>query len=120
MKPDDFDRLLRETLADLPAEVRAAIKNVQFIFAGVPTRKQMDDMSECDDCGLLGLYEGVPLAERDPGAPPLYPDRITVFRKAHVEAFEPDQLEDAVRETILHELGHYLGWDDEKLEELGL
>lgn len=116
----DWDRLLEETLASLPPAVRSRITEVQFRVARVPTAEQREQM-DCDECGLLGLYEGVPLPERFEGNEPLMPDRVTLFTMAHEEEFgDGDDMAEEVRETIVHEIGHFLGLDDDELAELGL
>lgn len=116
----DWDRMLRETLASLPPDVRARVGEVQFRVARVPTPEQQEQM-DCDECGLLGVYEGVPLPDRFEGDEPLMPDRITIFTKAHEEEFgDGDEMAEELRETIVHEIGHFLGLDDDELAELGL
>ena len=68
--------------------------------------------------GLYGLYEGVPLPERD--GPPLEPDRITIYRRELEADFtDPDELREEIRITVLHELAHYFGLDEDRLDELG-
>jgi predicted Zn-dependent protease with MMP-like domain len=117
----DWTRLIEETLASLPPPICARLANVQILTAETPSRQQRRLMNECDDCGLLGLYEGVPIPDRDEGLEPLIPDRITIFTRAHEEEFgSGDALAAGLRDTVIHEIGHFLGLDDEQLEELGL
>lgn len=118
MTPKEFDRLLRKTLAELPGSVRESIKNLEFTFLRKPTADLLEEGESCDDCDAFGLFVGPSLMEREEGFDP--PTRIYVFGDAHEEDFPPEEVENAVRETLLHELGHYLGWEDDKLEELGL
>jgi predicted Zn-dependent protease with MMP-like domain len=69
--------------------------------------------------GLYGLYEGVPLTERGIDAP-LEPDRITIFRHTLEQDFrDPAELEREISITVLHELAHYFGIDEERLDDLG-
>jgi predicted Zn-dependent protease with MMP-like domain len=117
----EWNALLEETLRDLPAALRERIGEVQFRIARVPSAEQRDLMADCDDCGLLGLYEGVALPDRFEGDEPLVPDRITIFTLAHETEFRGGAaLEQGVRDTIVHEIGHYLGLDDDDLDALGL
>jgi predicted Zn-dependent protease with MMP-like domain len=76
-----------------------------------------DELPEDPDC--FGLYEGVPLPERGDWAGAM-PDRIRIFRLPLVESFpDPDELEREIRITVLHELAHYFGIDEDRLEDLG-
>jgi predicted Zn-dependent protease with MMP-like domain len=69
--------------------------------------------------GLYGLYEGVPLTERGVEAP-FEPDRITIYRRTLEAEFRaPAELEKQIRITVLHELAHYFGLDEDRLDELG-
>ncbi len=104
-----FEQHVERALASLPPELQAAIRNVEI---------SVED-EHPDDPDLFGLYEGVPLPERGDWAGSL-PDRIRIFRLPLVETFaDPAELEREIRITVLHELGHYFGIDEERLEELG-
>lgn len=104
-----FEQHVERALASLPAELRAAIRNVEITVE--------DEHPEDPD--LFGLYEGVPLPERGDWAATL-PDRIRIFRLPLVESFpDPNELEAEIRVTVLHELGHYFGIDEDRLDELG-
>lgn len=70
--------------------------------------------------GLLGLYEGVPLTKRTSEYSMVLPDRITIFRKAICRICDTeDQVIEEVRRTVVHEIGHHFGIDDDRLHELG-
>ena len=72
-----------------------------------------------DDPDLFGLFEGVPLTEGGP-APGALPDRIAIYRRPLEEDFtDADELREEIRITVLHELGHYFGLDEDRLAELG-
>ena len=104
-----FEQHVERALASLPADLRAAIRNVEIAVE--------DEHPEDPD--LFGLYEGVPLPERGDWAATL-PDRIRIFRLPLVESFpDPAELEAEIRVTVLHELGHYFGIDEDRLDELG-
>jgi predicted Zn-dependent protease with MMP-like domain len=104
-----FEDHVARAIASLPAELRAAIQNVEITV----------EDEDPDDPDLFGLYEGVPLPERGDWAGAL-PDRIRIFRLPLVESF-PDlaELEREIRITVLHELAHYFGIDEDRLEDLG-
>ena len=104
-----FEERVDRVLRSLPAELREAIQNVEITV----------EDEHPDDPDLFGLYEGVSLPERGDWAGSL-PDRIRIFRLPLVESF-PDQaeLEAEIRITVLHEVAHYFGIDEDRLEDLG-
>jgi predicted Zn-dependent protease with MMP-like domain len=104
-----FDEHVRRALASLPGELRDAIRNVEI---------SVED-EHPEDPDLFGLYEGVPLPERGDWAGAL-PDRIRIFRLPLVESFpNPSELEEEIRITVLHEVAHYFGIDEDRLDDLG-
>ncbi len=112
-----FEDLVADALDELPDELALEMENVAVIVEDWPTREQLDGRGGT----LLGLYEGIPLTARDPityGA--VMPDRITIFRGPLCErARDEADLAEEVRVTVLHEVGHYFGIDDDRLHELG-
>jgi predicted Zn-dependent protease with MMP-like domain len=104
-----FEDHVRAALDSLPPHLAAALKNVAVVVE--------DENPEDPD--LFGLYEGVPLPERGDMAGSL-PDRIAIYRLPLQEEFlDPAELEEEIRITVLHELGHYFGLDEDRLAELG-
>ena len=104
-----FEDHVRAALDSLPPHLAAALKNVAVV---------VEDENR-EDPGLFGLYEGVPLPERGDMAGSL-PDRIAIYRLPLQEEFpDPAELEEEIRITVLHELGHYFGLDEDRLAELG-
>jgi predicted Zn-dependent protease with MMP-like domain len=104
-----FEEHVRQALDSLPPRIAAALENVAVVVRD----------EHPDDPDLFGLYEGTPLPERGDMAGSL-PDRITIYRRPLEEEFDdPDELEDEIRITVLHELGHYFGLDEDRLSELG-
>jgi predicted Zn-dependent protease with MMP-like domain len=104
-----FAEHVARAVAALPPELREAIQNVEITV----------EEEHPDDPDIFGLYEGVPLPERGDWAGSL-PDRIRIFRKPLVESFsDPAELEEEIRVTVLHELAHYFGLDEDQLENLG-
>ncbi|MEP7225481.1 MAG: metallopeptidase family protein [Actinomycetota bacterium] len=100
---------MRAALDELPPHIAEALKNVAVVVE--------DENAEEPD--LLGLYHGVPLPERGDMAGTL-PDRISIYRIPLEESFpDPDELRSEIRITVLHELGHYFGLDEDRLAELG-
>jgi predicted Zn-dependent protease with MMP-like domain len=117
-----FERLVDRAIAAIPRPYSDALREVVVVIEDEPSIDQLRenglDPNDPDDT-LYGLYEGVPRTEyaADLAASP---NRITLFRLPLEEDF-PDRLdlEDEVRMTVLHELAHHLGIDDDRLDELG-
>ena len=115
-----FDRLVERALAGIPSPFRECLSEVAIVIDDEPTRDQLAENDLDPDDTLYGLYEGVPRTEY--GADWLVaPNRITLFRLPLEEDFpDPDDLADEVRITVIHELAHHLGIDDDRLGELGV
>lgn len=106
--PDRFEALVEKAYAGLPTEITSMLENVVI---------QIDDDSPED---LLGLYEGTPLTERYDYGDMQLPDVVTIYRLPLCEmASDLVELEHEVRVTLIHELAHHLGIDDDRLHELG-
>ncbi len=104
-----FDDHVKAALDSLPPHLAAALDNVAIVI----------EDEHPDDPDLFGLYEGTPLPERGDMAGSL-PDRITIFRLPLTDEYTtPEELEREIRITVLHELGHYFGLDEDRLAELG-
>jgi predicted Zn-dependent protease with MMP-like domain len=115
MRRAQFERVVDEALETLPAWVLNALDNVHVVVEDWPTRRQ-DPEGE----GILGIYEGVSLLERGTDYSGFLPDRIVIFMRPHLEMGLPrDELRDEIRKTVLHEIAHHLGIDDDRLHELG-
>ena len=109
MDVEDFERAVEDALDELPAWAERALENVVVLV----------EDEDADDPDLLGLYVGVPLPERE-GGPPLGPARIIVYRLPLEDmADSPEELRDEIRTTVLHEVAHHFGIDDDRLDELG-
>ena len=117
--PAEFDRAVEQALAAVPKEFQPYLENVVVEVRGRPDRKLMRAEDVPDD--ILGLYVGIPLEEKGPEmAPSPLPDRILIFRDNLCEMCESwDELVDEIRITVLHEIGHHFGLDEDRLEELG-
>jgi predicted Zn-dependent protease with MMP-like domain len=108
---EEFEELVGQALDTIPARLAAAMDNVVVVVEPEAPPGQE---------GLLGLYEGIPLTQRDGWYSGVLPDRITIFRgpilrrcRTHAEAVEE------VRVTVVHEIAHHFGIDDDELDELG-
>jgi len=104
-----FDDHVRAALDELPPHLAAALENVAVV---------VEDENP-DDPDLLGLYHGIPLTERGDVAG-MPPDTISIYRLPLEESFpDPDELQEEIRITVLHELAHYFGLDEDRIGELG-
>ncbi|MEZ5962931.1 MAG: metallopeptidase family protein [Planctomycetota bacterium] len=113
---DEVHALLRETIGALPPAVVATLANLTVDVLPVPDVRLHADV----DPEVLGLYAGTPVGEGD-GAAIGLPDRVYIFKR-NLEriAADRDELIEQLRITLLHELGHHLGWDEDDLAERGL
>ena len=114
-----FERLVDRAIASIPDPYRQALREVAIVIEDEPSREQLHDNGIDPGDSLYGLYEGVSRADyaADWAAEP---NRISLFRLPLEDDFsDPAELEAEVRLTVLHELAHHLGIDDDRLEELG-
>src|SRR5688572_27776222 len=108
--PERFEALVAEALDGIPDELGRLMDNVAVFVEDRSTRR-----------GLLGLYQGVPLTERDAGYTGMVmPDRITVYRLPICQMCDTEaEVVHQVRVTVVHEVAHHFGIDDRRLHELG-
>ncbi len=112
-----FEELVADALDDLPPPLAQRISNVGVVVEPEPPYEAAEAFERGE---LLGLYEGVPLTERDSAYSGVLPDRITLYKQNLEEAAEdPEDLKTLVKETVIHEVAHHFGIDDDRLEELG-
>ena len=116
----DFARTLREALLELPPMFRDALVNVAVVVEEWPPDDLLQELGIPPDDTLYGFYHGVPLPQRSVQDSGLLPDMISLYRGPLVEDF-PDRGElcRQIRITLLHEIGHYFGMDEEELSRLG-
>jgi predicted Zn-dependent protease with MMP-like domain len=112
----DFYGLVEQALDGLPPELSGLLDNVAIVVEDWPDSSQA---AEGRGEVLYGLYEGVPLTERGGHYYGVLPDRITIFRGPLERDFRADELEEQVRITVVHEIAHFFGFGEERLEELG-
>lgn len=117
----EFDRAVWRAYKRIPAEIRDRMHNVAFTVKQRPTREMLEEMGYPPEEQLLGLYEGASLKERSFfDAPPLHPDTIYIFQEQIEEMCETlEDLEREIEITVVHEVAHFLGIREERLEELG-
>ena len=112
-----FERYVHQAIQSLPPEFQAALDNIEIVVEDFPDPEVLDDMGV--EPGILGLYHGVPLPERMGGDVKL-PDKISIYMGEFQRlGYRGAELVEEIRLTVLHEIGHYFGLDDEALEEMG-
>ena len=110
MDPQRFDELVSDALDLIPPQLAAVMDNVVVLVE--------DRHPDEDD--LLGLYEGVALTERDSNYAGSLPDTITIYRDALLDVCDgEDEVVEEVKITVVHEIAHHFGIDDDRLHELG-
>jgi len=115
-----FERLVAEALRGIPADLRRALDNLEVIVDDRPTDVHRADAGLEPGDVLYGLYHGTPLPERSPLQPYALPDVITIFQRPIEDDCETeDEMREEIRRTVVHEIAHYFGFDEERLAELG-
>jgi predicted Zn-dependent protease with MMP-like domain len=108
-------------LDKLPRQFRKQLHNVEIVVEERPGEELFLDAGlDPEHDTLYGLYQGIPLPDRSSLYPPILPDKITIFAEPLLEDFpDPDELREQIRVTVLHEIAHYFGFDDDEIDKLG-
>ncbi len=113
-----FQQLIDQALTELPGQHAASLKNVAILYEEKATPEQRVTAKLHPNQDLLGLYEGIPLSERH-GMERMYPDKITLFRlPLSAQADTEDELKEAIKHTLWHEIAHYYGLDHDRIHQL--
>ena len=114
-----FEQLVDAAIAELPGQFLDKLTNVVIIVEDNPSAELLERMEVPQGETLLGLYEGVPLTERGFDSP-LHPDRIWIFQEPiEEECTTDDEIKAEIQTTIMHEVAHFFGLDDDELDEMG-
>jgi len=113
-----FRRLVQRAVQALPPEIRQRMDNVTVAIEREPSPADLD-AADVDGGELFGLYVGTPLTERE-GYQMTLPDRIVIFQGPLERHFHPRDIPREVQTTVVHELAHHFGIDDERLRTMGL
>lgn len=118
MKREHFAKVVEEALDSLPQEFRSRIRNVAVLVEDLPPH-QASPRSEKHGRLLLGLFHGVPTTRKSIFDLPAGPDHIVLYRK-NIEAVcsSDAEIREQIRLTVIHELGHYFGMDEEQLKDV--
>ena len=120
MTSQDFERAVAQAIDELPDQIRRRIANVAIVVEEWPDEDTLE-MADLDDpTELLGFYYGIPLTERTSAYGMVLPDKISLFRQPILLTCSTDEeVRSAIAHTLRHEIAHYFGIDDDRLEELG-
>ena len=116
---EQFQNLVLQALSDLPEYVRHSLQNVDVVVDDVASMNQIVGTGIENAMDLLGLYEGIPLTERY-GYDMVLPDKVTLFQKP-IESIcdTQEQMAEEISKTLIHEIAHHFGLDDDHLDRLG-
>jgi predicted Zn-dependent protease with MMP-like domain len=117
ISPQRFEELVAQAIDTLPREFAELLDNVFVVVEESPAPEDLEalEMTPAEADELLGLYQGTPLGERGTQYVDL-PDRVVLYRRSILQVCERDQdVRDEVRDTLIHELGHHFGLDDEEM-----
>ena len=119
---EEFEAAIQDALDSIPEEFLADLENVAFLTADEPTAEDLQGDGSFNEAGdLLGLYDGLSLAERDSDyGMNDYPDTITIFKGPHERMCDTyDQVVDEIYTTVIHEVAHYFGMDEDQVDDMG-
>lgn len=113
----EFETTVEQALAELPEEFRGLLDNVSVVIEEEPSEDDLDEAEIEDEVELLGIFRGVPMTERSWAAPPELPDQVAIFRGPILRVCDSrEEAIDEIRDTVIHELGHYFGLGDHEME----
>jgi predicted Zn-dependent protease with MMP-like domain len=120
MTREQFNGLVQEAIDSIPRRFAREVTNVAIVVEDYPSAELLHEMEMGPDDVLLGLYQGVPLPDRQWAHGNALPDCITLYQKSIEEDCEDDEDEIvvAIGETLIHELGHYFGLSEEEIMEI--
>ncbi len=117
---EEFDEIVRKAITRIPREIGKHFDNIVISVRKEPTEEMLEDAGVEPDGTLLGLFQGVPLIERSVTTPPLYPDMIYLFQNPLEEMCATrEELEREIEITLVHEVAHFVGMNEEQLAALG-
>ena len=111
-----FERIVQETLEDLPDRFQALLENVAIVVEQEPDPDELLELGlDPDEDELFGVYQGISLLDRGAGHSGL-PDRIVIYRGPLLRCFDSrDEIAEEIRRTVIHELGHHMGLSDDEM-----
>lgn len=120
IKRSQFDQLLEQVITALPEQFAAWLQKVPIIVEDVPSAKMMKEFGVDDEGDLLGSFHGLAFTQQGPEDSGHLPPQIYIFREPIMELCESEEeLAEEIRITLLHEIGHLAGFDEDDLDDLG-
>jgi predicted Zn-dependent protease with MMP-like domain len=118
---DELREEVARVLDTLPRRFRRQLRNLEIVVEDrADTEVMLSVGLNPRRDTLYGLYQGIPLPERSSFYPPILPDKITIFSQPLLRDFpDPEKLREQIRTTVLHEIAHYFGMDDDEIDKLG-
>jgi predicted Zn-dependent protease with MMP-like domain len=118
---DDLRKEVASVLDKLPRQFRKRLHNLEVVIEERPGEELFLEAGlDPEQDTLYGLYQGIPLPDRSSLYPPILPDKITIFSEPLLRDFpDPAELRQQIRTTVLHEIAHYFGFDDDEIDKLG-
>lgn len=120
MTREDFRALVEEAIDTIPRRFARQVRNLAIVIEDEASPELLREMDIPEDEGLLGLYQGTPLPQRDWSYGNTLPDRVTLYQRTIEEDCDGDEDEIvvAIGETLIHELGHYFGLEEDEIMEI--
>ncbi len=120
MNIETFEALVMSAIESLPRHFLDRMDNLDIVIEDEPSQRQLAEANMNPSDSMYGLYEGVALTEEGNGGS-IWPNKITIFRRPLESDFTcPEELEEEVRKTVIHEIAHHFGILDDRLEEFGI
>ena len=114
-----FEKYVDRAMESLPAEFQQLLDNVAIFIDDQPSKALLRELGMSEGDTLLGLYEGVPQTERTTTYDLVTPDRITLFQRPIEDSCDSEsKVPEQIRRTLLHEVGHHFGIDEDRLDEI--
>ena len=120
MDHNEIRKEVVRVLNKLPRQFRKRLHNIEIVVEERPTRELLLSVGlDPRYDTLYGLYQGIPLPDRSALFPPILPDKITIFSEPLLKDFsDSEDLREQIRTTVLHEIAHYFGFDDDEIDKL--
>jgi len=119
IETEDFEELVREAVNTLPPKFKEKMENIAVVIEELPSGELLSEMKIKSPYGLLGLYQGVPLTGRGVWYGNVLPDKIIIFKKPIESGCRnKEEIKEAVRRVVIHEIGHYFGLGERALRKI--
>ena len=122
MERSDFETIVEQAFERLPENFKKAIENVGVVVEDYPTEEIVRHMKLPSKYNLLGLYQGVPLTSRGTwyGMSPVSPDKISLYQcNIEEQCRTESEIERAIYDVLIHEIGHYFGMNEQQIRSAG-